>query len=281
MLKLKKISYYWPSTCTKFIEVEWMNSQSNLEETDEEYKYSNNEMKLEYGIFDAAKHNKLFDSLLSKFELDSLSNLQIYFSIIQNLDDSIPRKNKIPPIYTNDKSLISEIMKNNTDTQKEIEVIALKRINWYSIKSICAKTLLPKEKVNQILSKFKYLLKRHPHSDNKPTKIKRRVVSSDKIMEIKQICEDRKRYPIYSEDIKSALWSSSEKLENTPWKTTICSILKNELGMSYRLLDKKNAKTTKEAGIRDFVQSFSLQIEIQKKGIELIYLDEFSYSSRK
>ena len=281
MLKLKKISYYWPSTCTKFIEVEWMNSQSNLEETDEEYKYSNNEMKLEYGIFDAAKHNKLFDSLLSKFELDSLSNLQIYFSIIQNLDDSIPRKNEIPPIYTNDKNLISEIMKNNTDTQKEIEVIALKRINWYSIKSICAKTLLPKEKVNQILSKFKYLLKRHPHSDNKPTKIKRRVVSSDKIKEIKQICEDRKSYPIYSEDIKSALWSSSEKLENTPWKTTICSILKNELSMSYRLLDKKNAKTTKEAGIRDFVQSFSLQIEIQKKGIELIYLDEFSYSSRK
>ena len=279
MLKLKKINYYWPSTCTKFIEVEWMNSQSNLEETDEEYNYSNNEMKLEYGIFDAAKHNKLFDSLLSKFELDRMSNLQIYFSIIQNLDDSIPRKNEIPPIYTNDKNLISEIMKNNTDTQKEIEVIALKRINWYSIKSICAKTLLPKEKVNQILSKFKYL--RHPHSDNKSTEIKRRVVSSDKIMEIKQICEDRKRYPIYSEDIKSALWSSSEKLENSPWKTTICSILKNELDMSYRLLDKKNAKTTKEAGIRDFVQSFSLQIEIQKKGIELIYFDEFSYSSRK
>ena len=279
MLKLKKINYYWSSTCTKFIEVEWMNSQSNLEETNEEYKYSNNEMKLEYGIFDAAKHNKLFDSLLSKFELDRMSNLQIYFSIIQNLDDSIPKKNEISPIYTNDKNLISEIMKNNTDTQKEIEVIALKRINWYSIKSICVKTLLPKEKVNQILSKFKYL--RHPHSDNKSTEIKRRVVSSDKIMEIKQICEDRKRYPIYSEDIKSALWSSSEKLENSPWKTTICSILKNELDMSYRLLDKKNAKTTKEAGIRDFVQSFSLQIEIQKKGIELIYFDEFSYSSRK
>ena len=39
ILKLKKISYCWFSTCTKFIEVEWMNSQSNLEETDEEYKY--------------------------------------------------------------------------------------------------------------------------------------------------------------------------------------------------------------------------------------------------
>ena len=48
-------------------------------------------MKLEYGIFDAAKHNELFDSLLSKFELDSLSNLQIYFLIIQSLDGSIPR----------------------------------------------------------------------------------------------------------------------------------------------------------------------------------------------
>ena len=102
--------------------------------------------------------------------------------------------------------MISEIMKNNTDTQKEIEVISLKRLNWYSIKSICVKALLLKENVNQILSKFKYLLKRHSHNDNKQTKIKRRVVSSEKNMEIKQICEDKKRYPIYSEDIKSALW---------------------------------------------------------------------------
>ena len=96
-------------------------------------------------------------------------------------------------------------------------------------------------------------MERHPQSDNKSTKIKRKVVSSNKIMEIKQICEDRKRYPVYSNDIKSALWSSSEKLENTHWKTNICNILKNELGMIYRFLDKKNAKTTKEAEIRDFV----------------------------
>ena len=47
MLKLKKKCYYWSSTCTKFIEIEWINSHSNLEETDDEYKYSNNEMKLE------------------------------------------------------------------------------------------------------------------------------------------------------------------------------------------------------------------------------------------
>ena len=70
-----------------------------LEVTDEEYKYSNNKMKFEYGIFDTIKHNNLFYSLLSIFELDSLSNLQIYFLIIQNLEVTIPIKNKIPPIY--------------------------------------------------------------------------------------------------------------------------------------------------------------------------------------
>ena len=69
--------------------------------------------------------------------------------------------------------------------------------------------------------------------------------------------------------------------ETPPSKTTIASILKKELGMSYKVLQTKNTKVTKPEQERLFCESLAVQLWLRDAGFELKYVDEFSFSSRK
>ena len=66
-----------------------------------------------------------------------------------------------------------------------------------------------------------------------------------------------------------------------PSNSTVGSIMKRKLKMSYHLLEKKQRKVTQEDGVRKFIQAFSLQIQLNKYETELIFIDEFSFSSQK
>ena len=80
--------------------------------------------------------------------------------------------------------------------------------------------------------------------------------------------------------MKNAIWPDSIS-SYIPSNSTVGSIMKRELKMSYHLLEKKQRKVTQEDGVRKFIQAFALQIQLNKCETELIFIDEFSFSSRK
>ena len=72
-----------------------------------------------------------------------------------------------------------------------------------------------------------------------------------------------------------------DNIEKIPSDTTIRNIMKTKLRMNYRLLEKKHKKPINNKGSRNFIQACAFQIELANRELELIYIDEFSFSSHK
>ena len=69
--------------------------------------------------------------------------------------------------------------------------------------------------------------------------------------------------------------------ELTISNSTVKRVLKNKLGMVYKKLERINKKASGKSSIRSFCEALTLQLELLNDGYELIYIDEFSISSRR
>ena len=64
-------------------------------------------------------------------------------------------------------------------------------------------------------------------------------------------------------------------------KTTISKTLKQNLKMSYKKLSKVNIRAFKKENITKMLQSAALLQTLRSSSTEVIYLDEFSFDTRK
>ena len=140
--------------------------------------------------------------------------------------------------------------------------------------------LISKEIVNRILSKYRSLVRKQCQINKKQNFGRRLKVTPEHIDKMREVWERQWDKPIYIRDVKDAVWPALRS-SDIPSNSIVSSIMKRELKMSYHLLEKKHRKATLEEGVRKFIQAFALQIELNKSEIELIFIDEFSFSSRK
>ena len=98
--------------------------------------------------------------MISYYDLGILQNSEIIEDILRKHESNHKSNNaKLNKEILNHSCNYSEIINNEMQKQKEEEVIALWRINKYSIKSISTKTQILKEAVNKILSKYRKLVR--------------------------------------------------------------------------------------------------------------------------
>ena len=62
--------------------------------------------------------------------------------------------------------------------------------------------------------------------------------------------------------------------------STVDRFLKNEMNMSYKILEHKPAPATTLISIRKLLESASIHFELLSKGVELIFIDEFSVNTQ-
>ena len=62
---------------------------------------------------------------------------------------------------------------------------------------------------------------------------------------------------------------------------TVKRVLKIKLGMVHKSLRKINKKASIKGSIRSFCEALKFQLELLNDGHKLIYIDEFSISSRR
>ena len=105
-------------------------------------------------------------------------------------------------------------------------------------------------------------------------------ITPEYINKVKEIWQQYKNRPICAKNVRSALWRR-DNIEKIPSYTTIRNIMKTKLGMSYRQLEKKHKKSINNEGSSNFIQACALQIELINRELELMYIDEFSFSTRK
>ena len=104
-------------------------------------------------------------------------------------------------------------------------------------------------------------------------------ITPEYINKVKEIWKQYKDWPIYAKNVRSALWQR-DSIKKIQSDTTIRNIMKTKFGMSNRLLEKKHKKSINNDGSKNFIQACALQ-ELINRELELIYIDEFSFSSRK
>ena len=89
-----------------------------------------------------------------------------------------------------------------------------------------------------------------------------------------------KNQSITIKKIKRYMNSSRKDLEH-PSNTTISNILREELKMNFKKFHKCHRKVMTGKHTRLFAESLSLKLTLNLIHYEVIYLDEFSFSSRK
>ena len=97
---------------------------------------------------------------------------------------------------------------------------------------------------------------------------------------IRDLFSNNKGFRLSVSIIKKRLINKFSELESISDKT-IRTALKNDLGYSYKILENIEPKTISEDKIRIFFENAALQLMLDKKQYNIIYLDEFGLSSRK
>ena len=154
------------------------------------------------------------------------------------------------------------------------------KLNKYSINSIAVQTRTNKEFVNKSISKYRRGVKALWKDNQKKCKVKRKEKTVKYIEMIKDFCSSLHNQPITIRKIKSYLLASNLD-KGEPCVTTIGSILRKELGMSYKILHKWHKKVMTTEHANSFAKSLLIQFKLINQDYEIIYLDEFSFSSRK
>ena len=103
---------------------------------------------------------------------------------------------------------------------------------------------------------------------------------TDQLEAIKKYWNYPLNRPIKIIDIKNYVWPP-DKPQRAPHDSTISRILRTEWRINYKVLQKRNPATKNANNICLFHEAFAIQVFLRARDYELIYIDEFSYSSRK
>ena len=109
---------------------------------------------------------------------------------------------------------------------------------------------------------------------------KRIAITPNKIEEIRLFwIKNAAKGVIAINDVKKEVWKNND--ENCgPWNSTIASVMKKKLKMSYRILYNQHPKVTHPDHKALYYQSVLIQLLLKSDSFELIYVDEFSISGR-
>ena len=248
---------------------------------DEEEEESWDDFHTPQGIIDGSKLNFAYKELIESLGISKISNQELKKSINNHLTNNLGINLQLwIKFLEEDNNSDCDMMIDSNKPSVSVEAIFLWRRYGYSIKSIAAMLSIAKEKVNEILVKYRKNVKIVCYKNKRKTKGLRISTGTDQLEAIKKYWNHPLNRPIKIKDIKNYVWPP-DKPERAPHDSTISRILRTEWRMSYKVLQKRNPATKNANNIRLFHEAFAIQVFLRARDYELIYIDEFSYSSRK
>ena len=109
--------------------------------------------------------------------------------------------------------------------------------------------------------------------------IRRFVINEDKIGQIKEFWEANSNKIIHINDIKKNVWNNYSN-NIIPWNSTISTVLRKKLRMSYKLLKARHPKTFTSESKRLYIEVVLIQSILGSNGYEIILIDEFQITNR-
>ena len=176
---------------------------------------------------------------------------------------------------------IQENLRDAADfTSIDQRIILMWKMDKYSVKSISIKAWMDSGLVNKNISKYKReVLNLSKINKNKNSK-KKKMVADLHINFIRDFWNSLSNQPITIRKIKAQLHNpilESEKIS----QSLIQNILLSDLKWSTKFCINDIKKIMKKESARIFAESLSIQLKLMTSNFEIIYMDEFSFSSRK
>ena len=280
-MSIQHVGNFYVPNVSSAIKIMKKDLKDQTQEEDCEMKEESNQyIQLEFGITDFWTFNASYKNLVISAEIANIDNKELLNTIklnLMNLYDFNFRDEILWDSILNEEN--GSTFNNISPNDIEVQVVLLKLIKHYWSQSIAAKTNLTKIKVNKIIAKYKRLLKMQKTRKLKSIWISYLTIKDHHIEQMKKYVDSIHNTPVKIEMIKNAVWPKNSETK-PPWNSTISKILKNKLNMSYKVLHKWNIKRKEKLNKRVFIESLYLQTKLRTNEIEIIYIDEFKFSSR-
>ena len=241
---------------------------------------SNESIVVPSGICDPIKNSQSYKELISTLNISTYDNNDAFIMIkgrlkSENIEDQI-NSNLLEEIENlNNERRVS----HSSNSQQETDIIFLWRSTKLSIKSIAVKLDISICLVNNILSKYRKIVRKALLTNRINSNKERKVICQDQISQIKHFWKINRNKPFYISDVAREVWPKSDG-RIPPANSTISRVLKKTLRMSYRRLKPAPEKILKPEYIRLYWEAVLIQCILDDDLYELIYIDEFSVSHR-
>ena len=230
------------------------------------------------GIADGAKRNKEFKHVLDLFDVVSLSNIEI----IKKFEvEYWPNPNKLSPQITTpsefELSPDYDSLLKQVDQQTQRFVAELHEDKRYSIQTLSSIFSLDSFVVNRIIKRTRKILAIKKKVLARSSR--QRKLNATHIDFIRQLLTSAKSNFLSINSIKKKLLTNFEEISDIS-DTTVRKIVSKDLRFRFKKLDKIEPKTMTKDSIRSFLENSLILLEIQSQCIEVVYIDEFTVSSR-
>ena len=131
--------------------------------------------------------------------------------------------------------------------------------------------------VKRIIENYKKLVKEQKKIRRFEASQKRRIITDRIVSKMDEYCWKNKNMPLTIREIKKGQWRNN-RMSKPPWNSTIASVLKKKLRMSFRTLATRHPKTKQIYQERLYCESVLIQTLLPQKSISLVFVDEFHLS---
>ena len=236
--------------------------------------------QLHPGLADWARENQFYKMMLEDFKINEMNNKEILDEFMSYHDLTLLKESSVQDQEMKIESENS-IMEQKASRQEDFEeeVIFLRISKGWSLSSLKAKYCLDDQKLNEIFLHFKKRLQEAKTEHRRWLSSRKCKLQPHHIEWIREFCEQNAGQRITWKTVRAKLLEIFEDLSNISlW--TIARCLKSKLKMSYRRFESRPIAAFRNEIIRKLFESASLQIKLDKRNIEMIFVDEFKLSSK-
>ena len=225
------------------------------------------------GIADWRAQNQNYTELKVRLGLDGMTNFEIIKWIKSKLIQYMPSRAK-PSTFQQPLPFFPAL-----PPQKITDVIFQMQFEGRSKEWIFEKLGVSFKQIREAEKWYKLKVKDWIKLQRSTVSMNKRKLQVEHIAQIENFLEEKKGAAITIKMIKEHLINNFPDL----WKIsdfTIRSALKKDMKYSYKKLSKRKQITKMDDRVRLYYESIAIQIWLEDQGIELIYWDEFTVSTR-
>ena len=269
MEKIKITNFYRPNQSGIFKMNSYYQDDHEVKSEEVNCNYPK-DLKIET-IADSTSNNKTYQNLIWALDIGT-SEARDILKLIE--DRWMPREYNFLSSFT---PLTTEEELGNQTVIEDHLVIAKLFIQKWTVGRVCKELQLEKHHVCKLMRRFRKNLQTIK-IDNRKYLHKSRKLSEDHLRTLSEVTASLSGAKFTVKDVKS--WFENKLMNQaSASESTIRRRMKDYLRLGYKRCGVLNKSTRSDPKINEILEAIALQVELERQGFKIIFIDEFRFSS--